>query len=98
MTGANRVLVERCGVIGFERARMQTRKVIGAARQLLLQVLERNVEVAAEMGLHRQAIVEKRGDIHLETASKRLHGVGAAAANLRSRRDATVPCLNASRW
>ena len=54
---------------------MEIRQVISAARQPLLQLSLRQVEVTLQVLLHGKAVLQKCGHIHLTTAAELGHGI-----------------------
>ena len=87
MTGADRVLVERRRILGSKRPGVQISQVVRAAGQTLLHHLQRQIQVAAQMLLHRQGVLEKGADVHIAVAAELGHGGGAPAGcnSLKSR-------------
>ena len=56
---ADRVLVERRGILRAEGARVQLSQIIGAGGQPLLHNLQRQLQIAAEVLLHSKTVLQK---------------------------------------
>ena len=57
---ADRVFVERRGILRAERSGMQIGQVIGAGGQPLLYNLQRQLQITAEVLLHSKTVLQKR--------------------------------------
>ena len=72
---------------------MEIRQLLRAAGQPLIDSLDRQIQIAAEVRLEIQAVIKKGRNVHLTTAAQLRHGITTTSASLshpagcNSRRD-----------